>query len=70
MKQHKKALALFGGVALVLLLGALALLCLFQIFVVGVCRTVVIRMFLRKGMARLAFSRAFRSAWKVTSSKR
>ena len=30
----------------VLLLGALALLCLFQIFVVGVCRTVVIRMFL------------------------
>ena len=30
----------------VLLLGALALLCLFQVFVVGVCRTVAVRMFL------------------------
>ncbi len=30
----------------VLLLGFLGLLCLFQIFVVGVCRTVIIRMFL------------------------
>ncbi len=29
-----------------LLLGALALLCLFQVFVVGVCRTVAVRMFL------------------------